>query len=198
MRILRLICNPTCVCVLYANICTYIRPLFPLRMYVETTPSLDLADASAEGTKKVVWEWEGDDGKWTSYSDQDAVKITKALSDGEDNVTLQVTPTVQLNVRFNSMTQMNVASGWQRDVRCRSTDCKQWEWQDKDGKWKPYSPGLQRLLVACVECGVDERELEAAGRRYKVDLVLRKQTNLETSVVRKFRVSGGGGEWVVL
>lgn len=166
-------------------------------MYVciETTSSLDLTDATVEeGTKKVIWEWEGDGGKWTQYDDQDSTKLTKALSNGEDNVTLQVGPTVKLNVRYTSMTQMNVGTGWQRDVRCRSSEHGEWEWQDEHGTWKPYSPSVQRLLVACAQCGVGERLLEAAGRRYKVDLVLRKQTNLETNVARKIRVNSGGGE----
>ncbi len=163
---------------------------------VVTTSSLDLTEASAEDTKKIVWEWEGDGGKWTKYDDQYSIKITKALTDREDDVILQVAPTVKLNVRFNSMTQMNVRTGWQRDVRCLSNERAEWEWQDEHGKWNKYSPSVQRLLVACQECGVVERKLEAAGRRYKVDLVLKKQTNLETRVMRKVRVSGGDGEWL--
>ena len=153
-------------------------------------------EGDAEGSK-VVWEWENDHGKWTKYDEEHCVQLTKSLTGGEENVTLQVTPTVKLNVRFSSMTQMNVNTGWQRDVCCRSSGRGQWEWEDERGKWNAYSPTVQRLLVSCAECGVTEREIEAAGRKYKVDLTGKKQVNIETGVERKVRCTGeGSGEYL--
>ena len=191
-----------CVCV-----CVCVNPP-PFSCFEEPPPD----DVKDEGSKvvndevsnvvkdegsKVIWEWEGDKGKWTSYDQPHAVEITKALTGGEDTVTLQVAPTVKLNIALSSMTQTNVATGWQRNVRCHSSGCGQWEWQNEQGVWNIYSPGLQRLFVACAECGVSEREIECGGRSYKLDLVAKKQINVETKVERKIRVTGViEGEWL--
>ena len=140
-------------------------------------------------TEDLDWEWENDKGVWTKYKQEHSDDLTKALSHGENSVVLQVTPAVQLNIRFSSMTQMNVSTGWQRDIRCtlKGAGCDRWEWQDENGKWNAYSPTIQRLLVACELCGCSEQEVEAAGRKYHVDLVSKKQVNLETEVERKMR-----------
>lgn len=175
------------VSILRTSHCTW----YILHVYVVTKD-----EDEAEGSK-VIWEWENDRGKWTKYDEEHCVQLTKSLTGGEENVTLQVTPTVKLNVRFSSMTQMNVNTGWQRDVRCRNSGRGQWEWEDEHGKWNTYSPIVQRLLVSCVECGVTEREIEAAGRKYKVDLTGKKQVNIETGVERKVRCTGeSSGEYL--
>lgn len=141
-------------------------------------------------TEDLNWEWENDKGVWTKYEQGHSDDLRKALSHGENNVVIQVTPAVKINVRFSTMTQMNVATGWQRNIRCstpRGDGCGKWEWQDENGKWNAYSPTIQRLLVACELCGCDEQEIEAAGRKYRVELVSKKQVNLETGVERKVR-----------
>ncbi len=158
-------------------------------------------DVEDEGSKVICWEWEGDKGQWTSYDHSHAAEITKALTGGEDNVTLQVASTVKLNISLSSMTQTNVATGWQRNVRCHSSGCGQWEWQNEHGVWNAYSPSLQQLLVACTECGVSEREIKCGGRSYKLDLTAKKQINVETKVERKIRVNGeveGEQEWAFI
>ena len=105
---------------------------------------------------------------------------------------MQVATNVKLKVRFGAMAQMNMATGWQRNVRCvpsRGSREKKgkWEWQDEHGKWSSYAPSVQRLLRACELCGTEETEIEAHGRKYKVDLANKKQVNVETRVERKVR-----------
>ncbi len=67
----------------------------------------------------------------------------------------------------------------------------QWEWQDEGGGWHPYAPAVQRLLGACQACGVDQWEVQAAGRCYQVQLGVKsgpaQQTNVETGVHRPVR-----------
>ena len=98
------------------------------------------------------------------------------------------------------MIQCNVSTGWQRDVRCAPwkpslvpASAGQWEWQDENDGWNPYPPGVQRLLEACQLCGVDQWEIEAAGRQYKVDIGSGSegQTNIETGVQRAVRYNQG-------
>lgn len=119
----------------------------------------------------------------------------------------QVSPGVKMRVEFSGMTQHNVTTGWERSVRCvpsKSTTHTlashgRWEWQDEHNGWNPYIPAVQRLLEACQLCGVGEWEMEAAGRRYKVEIGRGKagldgcgqQTNLDTGVQRRVRYSEG-------
>jgi len=109
-----------------------------------------------------------------------------------------VAPSVKLKVLLNSMTQMNVDSGWQRNVRCFSSKPTSWEWENENGEWKLYPDALQRLLGACSECGVSERVIEAAGRQYKVDFIAKTQTNTETGVGRNIRSTPGKIQYISL
>lgn len=107
---------------------------------------------------------------------------------------------MKVKVEFSRMIQCNTTTGWQRDVRCvpwkpslASASAGQWEWQDENGGWNCYAPAVQRLLEACQLCGVDQWEIEAAGRRYKVDIGSgsREQTNVDTGVQRAVRYNKG-------
>lgn len=102
------------------------------------------------------------------------------------------------------MTQANTSTGWRRDIRCSTVKSdpaskitSSWEWQDEHGGWNSYSPAVQRLLWACQRCGLHHWDIEAAGRRYKVEVQGGQgmlQTNLDTGVERKVRltdVTGG-------
>ena len=120
--------------------------------------------------------------------------MTTALLKGDKDATIQVATSVKLKVRFGSMTQINVATGWQRNVRCvpsrgSRAEKGRWEWQDEHGKWNVYSPAVQRLLRACELCGMEEVEIEAQGRKYKVNIENKKQVNGDTGVERKIRHS---------
>ena len=119
-------------------------------------------------------------------------QLTTALLKGDTDVTMQVGTNVKLKIRFGTMTQMNVATGWQRNVRCVPSrgsreEKGKWEWQDEHRKWNAYAPPVQRLLRGCELCGVEEIEIEAHGRKYKVDLKNKKQVNVDTGVERKIR-----------
>ena len=97
-----------------------------------------------------------------------------------------------MKVRFGVMTQMNVSTGWQRNVRCVPSrgsreEKGKWEWQDEHGSWNAYADPVQRLLRACELCGAEGTEIEAHGRKYKIDVENKKQVNLDTSVERKVR-----------
>ena len=137
----------------------------------------------------VVWEWEGDGGKWNKYAPEHSQDVTDALTRGDNDVTLKVSSSIQMKVRFSAMTQMNVSTGWQRDIRCSPTGATKgkggiWEWQDENGTWNGYSSPTQRLLEACRLCGADKTSIEVAGRQYTVDLKAMQQVNEETGVTR--------------
>lgn len=124
------------------------------------------------------------------------------------------------------MTQTNMTTNWQRNVRCTSntdttnatdstditnntTDTTnttniadtsgggKWEWKDEHGKWTLYPPGVCRLLDACRICGVEEWEITAGGRMYRVELGEGSQgwgqVNVATGVRREVRCGGVGG-----
>lgn len=154
----------------------------------------------------VVWEWEGDGGKWTAYSSDHSKALTDALSQGEKDVTLQVAPSVKMKIRFESMSQENVATGWQRSICCVSTSSSSpsnseavWEWENEKGTWMAYSPKVQRLLTACQLCGVDSAKVEGTGRRrYTVDLKAMKQRGQRGGQEMEVRRRHAAGEWVLV
>lgn len=130
----------------------------------------------------VVWEWEGDGGIWSQYSAKHCQMLSSALVNDDKELTLEVAADVKMKIRFDAMTQTNVATGWQRNIRCTlptSTSGGQsvfWEWEDSGGEWKAYSPTTQRLLHACKVCGADSVEVEVIpGKTCTVDLKALKQ-----------------------
>ncbi len=100
-----------------------------------------------------------------------------------------------------------MTTGWRRDIRCISSDSSlpspgTWEWKDEHGKWNLYAASVRRLLDACLLCSVDECEITASGRSYRVELKADPQgwgqVNIETGVRRDVRCTGsmataGGG-----
>lgn len=141
----------------------------------------------------VTWQWEGDRGKWTNYEASVGRQVTAALLKGDGDVTVQVAPGVQMKVRFGTMSQMNVTTGWQRNVRCvpasrgSREEKGKWEWEDEHGKWNVYPPAIQRLLRGCELCGMEVTEIECRGRNYNVDIENKKQINVDTGVERNIR-----------
>lgn len=112
-------------------------------------------------------------------------------------MTLQVTKTVKMRVRFETMTQMNVGTGWQRNVRCvpsASSTCKvggAWEYHDGTRDvWTVFPEPVQRHLGACHSCGVDEVKVERApGQCCKVDLKALRCTDETSGKTDKVRHS---------
>lgn len=152
------------------------------------------ATKSPRVSPDVVWEWEGDGGWWSQYSRPHADEITDALVSGEEEVTLQITPAVKMKIRFSAMTQMNVATGWQRNVRClpqkvATSMTGLWEFQENPtDPWTAYAAPVQRWLEACFLCGVGSlARVEAlTGKWFKLDFGKMKQVSEET-----------GKEWTV-
>ena len=136
----------------------------------------------------VVWEWEGDSGQWNQYSQPHADEITDALVSSEEEASLQVTPTIKMKIRFSTMTQMNVSTGWQRNARClpknaTTTRTGVWEFRETPADpWTAYSAPIQRQLDACYFCGVGSvARVEALrGKWFKVDIKGMKQVCEET------------------
>lgn len=94
----------------------------------------------------VKWEWLGDGGKWTPYSDTLSDKLTDSFTSGANEVTMSVSHGVKMKIKFKNMTQSNVSTGWPRDVRCVPLQeggssghyqSSVWEWEE-GGVWKRY------------------------------------------------------------
>lgn len=173
-------------------------PSFPKELYVHRNIVLTISqfpgaspredeEGSEEKIQKVapgvIWEWEGDGGVWGSYSAKHCQALSSALVKDEKELTLKVTSEVKMKVRFDGMTQTNVATGWQRNIRCTLSPSTSspgvqnvWEWEDSDGDWRAYSPATQRLLHACRLCGSDSVQVEMIpGKMGTVDLKALKQ-----------------------
>ncbi|CAI8050123.1 Poly [ADP-ribose] polymerase 2 [Geodia barretti] len=126
----------------------------------------------------VTWEWEGDGGKWSQFSANHSRLLSEALINGDSDVSVQVAQSVKMKIRFDSMTQTNVGTGWQRNVRCASPSQSGspdtqtvWEWENDRGEWAWFPPAHQRLLHACKACHVDAVSVETTARkRSRVDL----------------------------
>ena len=162
--------------------CTHhtVVPPFPCYFFSggesEGGPKTEGSEVGPSGV--VVWEWEGDGGKWSAYSAEHCKLLSDGLSEGEGSVTLQVSATVKMRVRFDGMSQTNVSTGWQRNVRCIPTSSSDppgaatvWEWLSEDGEWVIFSTANQRLLTACKLCSVESISIEMTpGNQNTIDL----------------------------
>lgn len=171
----------------------------------------DAETSTPKRPKSLKWEWLGDGGKWNQYSDTLGDKLTDSFINGEEEVILPVAPGVKMKVRFPSMAQMNVSTGYQRDLRCvplddESTDYKEsvWEWEDT-GTWKRYPINTNRQLEAAFMCNVDkvgvsvamkpyttslhsnEMEDEASGRKWKIRRIDPDSTKNDTNYVWQWK-----------
>lgn len=110
-----------------------LKPLFAIG-------SEDEGSSASKKVKTVQWEWLGDGGKWTQYSEEHNEKLIDSFCVGADEVTIPVAKGVKMKIKFRTMSQANVATGWPRDIRCvptGATDYKPsvWEWNE-GGVWK--------------------------------------------------------------
>ena len=102
--------------------------------------SEDEGSSASKKVKTVQWEWLGDGGKWTPYSEEHNETLIDSFCVGTDEVTMPVAKGVKMKIKFRTMSQVNIATGWPRDIRCvpmGTTDYKPsvWEWNE-DGVWK--------------------------------------------------------------
>jgi hypothetical protein len=152
----------------------------------------------------VTWEWEGDGGKWSQFSADHSRLLSEALINGDSDVSVQVAQSVKMKIRFDSMTQTNVGTGWQRNVHCASSSQSGspdtqtvWEWENDRGVWAWFPPAHQRLLHACKACQVDTVSVETrAGKQSRVDL---GSMTHEMGRGKKFgvRCSSLAGQWTM-
>ena len=65
-----------------------------------------------------------------------------------------VAPGVKMKARFETMTQSNMSTGWQRDIRCLGNNSEEpvWEWgRDNDGwnKWVWHCELINKWVWHC-------------------------------------------------
>ena len=128
----------------------------------------------------VTWEWEGDGGQWTAFSVEHSKTLSESLMNGEGDITLQVSKTIKMKICFEAMTQTNVRTGWQRNIRCVPPSVTPgpsggaqhgWEWENDGGEWTAFSPATHRFLTACQLCGLERVSLQLIpGNSNTVDL----------------------------
>lgn len=121
------------------------------------------------------WEWLGDDGRWIRYSVAHTHKLTAAMEKGEEEVVVRVAPGVKMAVRFASMTQTNMSTGWQRDIRCTLDESAgaigKWERQLSDGKWAGFGESASRQLTAARLCEMEKVIVEVGSKKCTVDMM---------------------------
>ncbi|XP_041092699.1 poly [ADP-ribose] polymerase 1-like [Polyodon spathula] len=154
---------------------------------VKPGPALREEDGSEP---QLRWEWEGDAGEWTAYSDQLNTAITEAFQAGKSSVTVSPSPGVKLKVDVKKSTQQNTQTGFERRVRLAVQDKRKyfsWKWQGDDSSWAPFSPSLSLCLEEALQ-RVEKKVPVTLGRTgYTVDLVKMVQINNKTKYQRKIQ-----------
>ena len=69
----------------------------------------------------ITWEIEGAQSTWTTYSDEQLKLITEAFKSEKADVDI-TDGKVEFTILFERMVQRNKKSGWERRIRCMSTD----------------------------------------------------------------------------
>ena len=86
------------------------------RAKLDTNGTLDGAAAST-----IKWEIEASKSTWTPYSDEHIKTITEAFKTEKADVDI-TDGKAELTIIFERMVQRNKKSGWERRIRCVSTD----------------------------------------------------------------------------
>ncbi|XP_048742265.2 poly [ADP-ribose] polymerase 2-like [Ostrea edulis] len=134
----------------------------------------------------VQWEWEGDKGVWTRYSESMNGDITDAFNSKKKMVEFDVGKNFTIQVKMDHMVQKNKKSGWERRIRCCLKEDEEfyvWQWKDEKGGWNPYS------VVTCIDLeradGKGHVDFEAFNRSYSIDVAKLEQINCTTDIRRK-------------
>ena len=73
------------------------------------------------GGQAMTWEIEEAKSTWTTYSDEQVKLITEAFKSEKADVDI-TDGKVEFTILFERMVQRNKKSGWERRIRCMSTD----------------------------------------------------------------------------
>lgn len=66
---------------------------------------------------KTVWQWEGDDGQWETYSDEASSLLDAAASSGKASITLTFGAGKKYEVDLKKMVQINPVTKYKRNIR---------------------------------------------------------------------------------
>lgn len=149
------------------------------------------------GGPAMTWEIEGAKSTWTTYSDEQVKLITEAFKSEKADVDI-TDGKVEFTILFERMVQRNKKSGWERRIRCMSTDGNSdtveytWEWEDAKGNWTEYSKPTVSLLEAASLCGLASVKIKENKKDLIVDLTKNVQTTKTkrgSKNVRRVKVS---------
>lgn len=166
------------------------------RAKLDTNGTLDGAAAST-----IKWEIEASKSTWTPYSDEHIKTITEAFKTEKADVDI-TDGKAELTIIFERMVQRNKKSGWERRIRCVSTDGNAdpdeytWEREDGQGIWTEYSKPTVNLLEAASLCGLTSVKLKEDKKDLIVDLTKNVQTTKSrrgSKNVRRIKSSDTGG-----
>lgn len=139
---------------------------------------------------EVRFEWEGDEGKWTSYCSDLNLAISEAHNGDYDELEFSIAGKAKIRVLLGKMVQKNKTTGWERRLRCcmkKDNGYHCWEYEDEHGHWNPYNVTTCLQLDKAQAGGDSTLSIEAAGIEYTIDISGLTQSDDDTGVERKIR-----------
>ena len=125
----------------------------------------------------ICWEWEADGSLWTAFTGDHNTAVNDAFINDSPHVDLHISRGTKVRVAFSSMIQINLKTGWQRDVRCVSQSSSYeysdfWQWQP-NGKtsWEMHPSAVGRLIEAAQVVGKPSQTISLQGSLHEVDLL---------------------------
>ena len=115
-------------------------------------------------------------GAWQSYSYDMATKLTDGFLNRASHIDLVIAAGRKVRVEFAKMCQINMTTGWQRNVRCIPLDptyqySQFWQWQDFDSKsWVLFDSALGRFLEAAMVLKASPVEVAIETNTFEVDV----------------------------
>ncbi|XP_065064179.1 poly [ADP-ribose] polymerase 2-like [Rhopilema esculentum] len=139
--------------------------------------------------KELIWEWEDDGNRWTTYSDDLCKEISENFKEGKLKAPF-VNNGTKFEAIFSRMVQRNKLSCWERQIRLKpnsETNFVNWQWQDEKGKWCLYDQPVQRLIYAATVYGLKQVEFATKGNTYVLNFKRMEQANKSSKARRKIR-----------
>ena len=138
-----------------------------------------------------VWEWQDDDGSFKPYErDQCKDFSLRFQQDPTSTFTCSIVTKLGLTeyaINFQTMKQTNVSTGKSRHIQHQSVKGSSavWYFNDNEERMVPFTKQQSLEIERARMSGTTTLLMNINRKRYKLDLIQMKQTNMHTSRERK-------------
>ena len=157
-----------------------------LQRMVDLTPQASAVSRSSTGTRQ--WMWKDDNKSFSLYPPDVAAKIGQQYQVNPQGSFQCFIGKNSYVIDFKSMTQMNVYTGYKREIRLGTLPSQTlcWEYVDDRRSWSRYQPQDSQMIEFKYQSN-SQCVLNIRGNVYHIDFASMQQINVQTNTRRSIR-----------